>query len=99
MYHRPITIEKINEDTEQFETFLNVHSRINKTRGDEYFKGGASKSKATLEFNVRFNSKIAQIEYNTEDFRIISNGQRFNILDYDDFMQRHKNIKLIGESY
>ena len=100
LFDRPITIQKINEVTEKWEDAFKVHASINKTKtDDEYLSGGAGQGKRNLTFEVRFFKDLEDISYNTQLYRVLYQGVPFNIKDYDDFMLRHKTVKLLGVSY
>lgn len=100
LFDRPITIQKINEVTEDWEDVFKVHASINKAKSDdEYLSGGAGQGKRNLTFEVRFFKDIEDISYNTQLYRIVFQGIPFNIKDYDDFMLQHKTVKLLGVSY
>lgn len=98
-YNIPIIIQKKNEETEKWVDFLKVHAKINKLKYSEYYKAGAIRNNINKTFEIRYNAKIKEIEYNTSIFRIVYDNTFFNIVDYDDFMESHINIKLIGTSY
>lgn len=94
-YDKPVTIEKINED-EQWEPFANIHCRINKTKGSESTNAGAQRFQATLTFEARYSKPLEQIRSNTQIYRLKYRNETYNIVDYDDFLERHQTIKLTG---
>ena len=99
-YDRPITIQRINETTETWTDAFKVHAKINKSKSDdEYLSGGASQGKKNLTFEVRYFADLEDISFNTQLYRIIYRGVPFDIVDYDDFMEHHKTVKLLGVSY
>lgn len=94
---KPITIQSFDELTEDWTDIMHLHASINKTRtGSEFYNGGAVHGKATLTFEVRYSATLAQIEYNSEIYRIIYDDQAFNIIDYDDYRRQHRKIRLVG---
>lgn len=99
VYDKPITIQAINEDTELWEDLYNLHARVNKSNGSEYLNAGAIQSKSTRVFEVRYFKDLEVIDVNRGRYRIIYRGQTYNITDYDDYLEQHKTIKLLGESY
>lgn len=99
VYDKPITLEKMDENTEKWSNFANLHARVNKTGSSEYLDAGAERSKNTLTFEVRYFKNLENIRFNTQLYRLIYRGQRFNIVDYDDYLEEHKTIKLVGVSY
>lgn len=98
-YDKPILIQQLNEVTEEWTTRFSLHARVNKTRGGETFNGGSSRSNASRTFEIRYFKQLEDIDGNTQSFRIVYRGRTYNIVDYDDYMESHKNIKLIGEVY
>ena len=100
LFDRPIVIQKINELTETWEDVFKVHAGINKTKGDdEYLSGGAIQGKKNLTFEVRYFSGLEDISLNIQSYRIVFQGIPYDIKDYDDFMLKHKTVKLLGVSY
>lgn len=99
-YDRPITIQKINELTEKWEDVYRVHAKINKAKSDtEYLNSGAIQGKRELLFEIRYFSDIKDISLNTQSYRVVYDNVPYNITDYDDFMEQHKTVKLLGVSY
>lgn len=94
-YDKLVTIEKINED-EQWKPFANIHCRINKTKGGESSSAGAQRFQATLTFEARYSKQLEQIRSNTQNYRLKYRNEVYNIVDYDDFIERHQTIKLTG---
>lgn len=99
-FDTPIKIQKINELTEDWDDLFSVHARINKAKADsEYLNAGATQSKASLTFEVRYFSGLKEIMLNTQSYRILFDNVPYNITDYDDFMLQHKTVKLLGVNY
>lgn len=100
VFDRLITIQKIDEETETWVDVYKVHASINKAKSDsEYLSGGAIQGKRSLIFEVRFFAALDEISFNLSSFRIVFNGTNYDIKDYDDFMLKHKTVKLLGVSY
>lgn len=99
VYDKPIIIQKINEDTEKWEDFYALHARINKSNGSEYLNAGAIRSTSDLVFEVRYFKDLEAIDDSRGLYRIVYRGRLFNITDYDDYLEQHKTIKLLGVSY
>ena len=99
-YDRPIFIQKINEITELWEDVFKVHASINKAKSDnEYLNAGAVQAKKSLTFEVRYFKDLEDISLNLQTYRIVYQDVPYNIVDYDDFMLKHKTVKLLGVSY
>jgi len=98
-YDKPITIQTLDEATEKWIDLYNLHARVNKTSGSEYTNAGAIQSKAVLTFEVRYFKLLENINYDRGSYRIMYRGRAFNITDYDDYMESHTSVKLVGQSY
>ena len=100
-YRTPITIEKMNIKTEEWEVYLDLlHANINKNAKDnEFLSSGAVQSKRELAFDVRYCPPLKEIARNTQIYRIVYDGTPYNIADYDDYNERHQNVRLLGVSY
>lgn len=101
VFDRPIMIQKINELTEEWEDVFekSIHASINKAKSDsEYLNGGAVQGKRSLIFEVRYFKDLEDISFNLQCYRIVYQDRPYDIKDYDDFMEKHKTIKLLGVS-
>ena len=99
-YDKPITIQKRNEVTEDWEILYHVHAFINKSKSDnEYLSGGAIQGKKNLTFEMRYFADLEDISFNIQNYRVIYRGISYDIKDYDDYMLSHKTVKLLGVSY
>ena len=100
IFDRPITIQKINELTEDWDDVYKVHASINKAKSNnEYLSAGAIQGKISLVFEVRYFKDLEVIGYDMQHYRVVYNGTPYNITDYDDFKLLHKTVKLLGVSY
>lgn len=98
-YDKPITIEVQDPDTEQWVESLKLHARVNKTGGGQALNAGADQYKVSLTFELRYVKALEAIAYNTQPFRVIYRGRQFKVVDYDDYMEQHRTVKLVGEFY
>ena len=99
-YDKPIVIQKIDEITEHWADVYNVHASVNKTSSDtEYLTAGAVQCKRKLTFEVRYFKALENIALNLQCYRVVFQGVPYDIKDYDDFMLKHKSVKLLGVSY
>ena len=98
-YDKPISIQRINESTELWEDVYKLHACINKaSQNNEYQNAGAIQDKVAKTFEVRYFKALKDIEFNTQLYRIIYDGNAYNIMDYDDFKEEHITVKLLGVS-
>lgn len=98
-YDKPITIQVQDGKTEQWADKFNLHARVNKTGGGQALNAGADQYRASLTFEVRYAKELEDIKFNPQPYRIKYRGRTFKVVDYDDFMERHLTIKLVGEFY
>lgn len=98
-YDKPIIIQKQDPETEQWADLWRLHARVNKTGGGQTQNAGADQYKATLTFELRFFSALEAMKYNPQPYRIVYRGHTFKLVDFDDFMEQHRNVKLVGEAY
>ena len=99
IFDKPITIQEQNPDTEEWADRWNLHARVNKTGGSQALNAGADQYRATLTFEVRYFSALEEMRYNPQPFRIVYHGHPFKLVDYDDYMEQHQTVKLVGEAY
>ena len=96
----PFKIQKQNPDTEEWVDKWRLHAlKINKSGGGQTLAAGAGQYRATLTFEVRHFKALEEMRYNPQPFRIVYQGHTFKLVDYDDFMERHQTVKLVGEAY
>ena len=99
MYDKPIKIQVQDPNTEEWEDKLNLHASVNKTRGGSKFSAGTDQHDASLTFKLRYVKALEDIAYNTQPYRIVYRSRTFKVVDYDDYMEQHREIKLVGELY
>lgn len=100
LYDRPISIQKVNELTETWEDVFKVHASINKAKGDdEYLSAGAIQGKRNLIFEIRYFADLEDICLNIQSYRVVYQGVPYDIKDYDDYMLKHKTVKILAVSY
>lgn len=98
-YDRAITIQQQDPDTEDWVDRWKVHAHINKTGGGQVLNAGADQYHATLTFEIRYFAALEELRYNPQPFRVVYRGHTFKMVDYDDFMEEHRTVKLVGEAY
>ena len=101
MYDKPIMIQVQDPETEVWTDVFDkkLHAEVNKTGGGSKESAGSGQYMASLTFKLRYTKKLEAISYNTQPYRIIYRGHTFKVVDYDDFMEQHSDIKLTGEFY
>ena len=99
-YDRPIIIQKLDEMTEDWIDLYSIHASINKANTDnEYLDSGAIRGKRSLTFEVRYFADLEAISFDLQCYRIVHQGRPYDIKDFDDYMLKHKTVKLLGVSY
>ena len=99
MYGKPIIIQIQDPESEEWTDKFKLHAAVNKTGGGSNFNAGTAQYNANLTFKVRYVRALEEIAYNPQPYRILYRGRTFKIVDYDDFMEQHREIKLVGEYY
>lgn len=98
-YDKLITIQQQDPETEQWADLWHLHARVNKTGGGQTMNAGADQYKATLTFELRYFAALEAMKYNPQPYRIVYRGHTFKLVDFDDYMEQHRNVKLVGEAY
>ncbi len=98
-YDKPITIQVQDPETEEWTDSLHLHAKVNKTGGGTAYNAGADQFRASLTFEVRHVKALEDIAYNVQPFRVLYRGRTFKVTDYDDYMEQHRTVRLVGEVY
>lgn len=98
-YDKPILLQMQDPETEDWTDKWRLHARINKSGGGQALNAGADQYRATLTFELRYFQGLEELRYNPQPFRIVYRGHTFKLVDYDDFMEQHRTVKLVGEAY
>ena len=97
--YRPILIEKQNDEGD-WEEFFRCHATVNKNTTDsERLSSGATRIRSIKNFDVRYSKKIAEIDLDTQYFRIVYQGVTYSVTSYDDYFERHVSVRLVGALY
>jgi len=99
VYDKPIIIQTRDEESEKWIDKFTLHARVNKSGGSEYLKAGAVQSRSNRVFEVRYFPEIEAIDDSRDMYRILYRDRTYNIEDYDDYLEQHKTVKLLGVSY
>lgn len=98
-YDKPIVVQVQDQNTEAWTDKLKLHAKVNKTGGGQALNAGADQFRASLTFEVRYVKALEDIAYNTQPYRVIYRGRKFKVTDYDDFMEQHRTVRIVGELY
>lgn len=100
MSYIPITVQQQDPETEAWTNLLHLHAlKVNRAGGGESFNAGADQFHPRLTFELRWCKALEALRYNTQTYRIIYRGYAWNIVDYDDYMEQHRTVKITGEAY
>ena len=98
-YDKPITVQVQDLYTEEWADVLRLHARINKAQGSVASDAGAEQYRTRLTFEVRYARQLEDINYGPQAYRIVYNSRTFKVTDYDDYMEKHLTVKMVGEFY
>lgn len=93
-----ITLQRLDA-SKQWVDVMTMHAAVNRVKGTENFDGGVIQSPMSLCFDVRYCQAIADLRLNTQKYRILYAGASYKITEYDDYFERHRNVRLTGVSY
>lgn len=100
MSYHPLTIQRQDPDTEDWTNHLQLHAlQVNKTGAGENFNAGAEQYHPRLTFKLRWCKELEAIKYKPQLHRIVYHGHTFDIQDYDDYMEQHIFVNLVGVAY
>ena len=100
MSYHPFTIQRLSEETEDWEDLLKLHAlQVNKTGGGESYSAGAEQYHPRLTFEVRHCKALEDVVHAPQLHRIVYRGRAYNIQDYDDFMEQRRTVRLVGVAY
>ena len=95
-YDKPVTLRQYDEATKVWSDVASLHASVNKTGGSEYLSSGALQSKATLTFEFRWSPPLSAVYLHTQLYRLRYNGDEYDVEDYDDYMEQHRTVRLLG---
>lgn len=98
-YNKPITVQVQDPDTEEWTDALHLHAEVNKTGGGTAYNAGADQYRVTRTFKVRYVRRLEDIANGVQPFRVVYRGHTYKVTDYDDYMEQHRDVKIVGELY
>lgn len=101
VYDKPIMIQVQDQDTEKWRDAFEkpLHAKVNKASSGTAMSAGADQYRASLTFDLRYVKALEDINYSPQPYRIVYRGRTFKVKDYDDYMEQHRTIRLVGEFY
>lgn len=101
IYKKPVQIQKLNLETDTWEDKYTVHANVNTSKRQirgEFQQAGSVNARRSLSFWMRYSRQLEDINLNTQIYRILYRGNAYNIVEYDDYMEMHKEIRLTAEA-
>lgn len=98
-YDKPILLQVQDPNTEKWTDQWKLHAKINKSRGSQALTAGADQYRVSLTFEVRYFSALEAVRYSPQPYRIVYRDHFFKLVDYDDYMEMHCTVRLVGEHY
>ena len=100
MSYIPVTIQKMDPETEEWTNLLHLHAlQVNRAGGGESFSAGREQYHPRLSFDLRWCRQLEALRWDVRNHRILYQGHALNILEYDDYMEQHLTVRLTGEAY
>ena len=100
MSYLPVTIQRMDPDTEEWTDLLKLHAtQVNRAGGGEGFNSGRETFHPRMTFDLRWCKALEAVRWDVASHRIVYRGHPFNITDYDDYMEQHLSVRLTGEAY
>ncbi len=100
MSYEPVTLQRMDPDTEDWVDVLHLHARqVNRAGGGEAFSAGREQFRLRLTFDFVWCKALDDVRYETDTHRLVYRGRTFNIVDCDDFMERRLIVRFTGEAY
>ena len=89
------TVDEVGNHTNVWIDYHSCFASVNLVSGKEYAVAGQIQNGDTLQFVIRWCKKIREL--NTTQYRIVFQGDLYNIISVDEVLFRHESLKLIGE--
>ena len=100
MSYHPFTIQRQDPETEHWFDLYMLHAlKVNKTGGGESYNAGAEQYHPRLTFELRWFKALEDVIHAPQLHRIVYRGRAYDIQDYDDFMEEHRTVRLVGVAY
>lgn len=93
-------IVQVQDDNGKWSDKWRLHAqKVNKAGGGQAYSAGADQYKTTLTFEVPYFKALEDARYSPQLYRIVYRGHAFKLVDWDDYMEEHRTVKLVGEAY
>lgn len=99
LFDKPVILQKQNEETELWEDAYRLHAGVNKSGGKQSYAADADQFHARLNFDFRYFAGLEDVRYQPQLYRLLYRGKQFQVVDYDDYMEKHRIVRMVGELY
>ena len=99
IFDKPVVLERQNEETEQWDTVRCFHARVNKSGGRQSYAADADQFHAVLDFDFRWCEPLEAVRYDPQIYRLRYRGHTFQVIDFDDYMEQHRTVRMVGKLY
>lgn len=99
VYDKPVILQKQIPDTGAWTDVQHLHANVNKAVSTQNFSAENERLRQRLLFRLRYYAELENVRHSLQDYRIDYSGQHFELVDYDDYNERRRVIKLTGELY
>lgn len=103
VYDKPIELFEMNEESETYQPWadcpkLHAHINRNVNRSAEYQAAQTTQHSPEIAFVVRYVRILRKVAALPQLYRIKYDGEFYDIIDADDYMMKHRELKLVGVS-
>lgn len=103
VYDKPVQLQRQDADTEEWIDVLPLplHASVNKAtnKQDVDFGADADQFHARMVFEFRYTTLLETTRYSPQIYRLVYRGHTYRIVDYDDYMEQHREVRITGEQY
>lgn len=94
--NRLIEIQKLNLETEKWQSYYKCYAEVNKSSGREYFNAKTNITQNTFNFKVRYLRQLEETIFNSNQYRIVYKNNIFNIINVDDKKEKRLQITFVA---
>lgn len=100
MSYTPVKLQQFDPETEEWHDVKVLHAlQINTAGGSENFESGAEQYHIRLKFRFAYTKLVERVRFAPQHYQLVYNGQLFNIIGFDDYMEQHLYANITGEAY
>lgn len=99
VYDKPVTLQRQVAGTGAWEDVQSLHAEVNKSISQQNYSPENDRVRQRLVFKIRYNPTLESVRNALQDYRMVYRGQHYELVDYDDYKEHRRGIKLTGELY